>query len=103
MGETMKFVLKFFLGIAVLVIAFFVFFNTQKANDLATHNLKHWAATSVEQRTATTRVIMASDEADIDLITACVNKMATLPDAHEMIVRDAISLCHTGIILKENI
>lgn len=99
----MKSVLKFCLGIAVLLIVFFVFFNTQKSNDLATGNLKNWAAASNEQRTTTARVIVASDDANIDLIVACVDKMATLPDSHEMIVRDAISLCHTGIILKENI
>lgn len=99
----MKFVLKFFLGIAVLLAVFFIFFHTQSSNDLAVGTLKNWAAASADQRATTTRVIVASDDADIDLIVACVSKMATLPDSHEMIVRDAISLCHTGIILKENI
>jgi hypothetical protein len=99
----MKFVLKFLLGVAVLLAAFFIFFNTQHSNDLAAGNLKNWLSASTEQRTTTARVIVASDDADINLIVACVNKMATLPDAHEMVVRDAISLCHTGIILKENI
>ncbi len=103
MGEKMKSVLKFMLGIAVLLIAFFVFFHTQQSNDLAAGNLKNWAAAAADQRVATARVLVASDDANIDLIVACVNKMATLPDAHEMIVRDAISLCHTGIVLKENI
>lgn len=65
--------------------------------------LKHWASASNDQRVAATRVIVASDDADIDLIVACVTKMSSLPDSNEMIVRDAISLCHTGIILKENI
>ena len=103
MGEIMKSVLKFILGIAVLLIAFFVFFHTQQSNDLAAGNLKNWASASADQRVATTRVVVASDDADIDLIVACVNKMATLPDSHEMVVRDAISLCHTGIVLKANI
>ncbi len=103
LGEIMKTVLKFVLGIAVLLAVFFVFFHTQQSNDLAAGNLKNWASASNDQRAATTRVIVASDEANIDLIVACVNKMATLPDSHEMIVRDAISLCHTGIVLKDNI
>lgn len=99
----MKFILKFLLGIAVLLIAFFVFFRTQRSNDLSVGNLKNWIAASTDQRIATTRMVVASDDTDIDLIVACVSKMATLPDSHEMVVRDAISLCHTGIILKENI
>ena len=103
MGENMKSVLKFVLGICVLLTVFFVFFHTQQSNDLAAGNLKNWASASADQRTTTARVVVASDDADIDLIVACVNKMSTLPDSHEMIVRDAISLCHTGIILKENI
>jgi len=99
----MKFVLKFLLGIGVLLVAFFVFFHTQRSNDLSVGNLKNWASASSDQRIATARVVVASDDANIDLIVACVNKMSTLPDSHEMIVRDAISLCNTGIILKENI
>lgn len=32
-----------------------------------------------------------------------LDKIAALPDSGEMAVRDAASLCHTGIQLKENI
>ena len=99
----MKSLLKFIIGIAVLLAVFFVFFFSQRSNDLASDTLKHWVTASNEQRTATARVIVASDDADINLIVACVDKMATLPDSNEMVVRDAISLCHTGIILKEHI
>lgn len=99
----MKSILKFLLGIAVLLAVFFIFFRTQHSSDLAMDTLKHWASASNDQRVAATRVIVASDDADIDLIVACVTKMSSLPDSNEMIVRDAISLCHTGIILKENI
>jgi len=98
----MKFVLKFLLGVAVLLTVFFVFFRTQQSNDLSVGNLKNWASASSDQRVAAVKVAVAGD-GDIDLIVACVNKMATLPDSHEMIVRDAISLCYTGIVLKENI
>ena len=98
----MKFVLKFLLGIAVLLAVFLVFFYTQRSNDLSTGTLKNWASASNDQRVAATKVAVAGDS-DIDLIVACVNKMSTLPDSHEMIVRDAISLCYTGIILRENL
>ena len=37
------------------------------------------------------------------VLVSCVDKMATLPDSGEMAVRDAMSLCYTGVQLKENL
>jgi len=99
----MKFVLKFLLGVAVLLAVFFIFFHTQRSNDLSVGNLKNWAAASADQRIATARVIVANDDADIDLIVACVNKIATLPDSHEWDVKTAITFCYIGNEIKENI
>ena len=39
----------------------------------------------------------------LNLLVACVDKMARLPDSSEMAIRDAVSLCHTGIQLKDNL
>ena len=98
----MKFVLKFVLGIAVLLTAFFVFFYSQRTSNLDTGTLKHWLASSNDQRVAAVKVAVAGD-GDIDLIVACVNKIATLPDSGEMDISTAIVLCHTGNTIKENI
>ena len=98
----MKSVLKFILGIAVLVAVFFVFFHSQHRNNLEKDTLKHWVSASNDQRIAAVRVAVAG-EGDIDLIVACVNKIATLPDSGEMDVTTAIVLCHTGSEIKENI
>lgn len=98
----MKSVLKFVLGIAVLLIAFFVFFHTQNSSSLDRGSLKHWLSASNDQRVAAVKVAVAG-EGDIDLIVACVNKIASLPDSSEMDVTTAIVLCHTGNVVKENI
>jgi hypothetical protein len=98
----MKSVLKLALGIAVLLVAVFVFFRTQGSGNLDKGSLKHWLASSNEQRVAAVKIAVAG-EGDIDLIVACVNKIATLPDSNEMDTQTAITLCHTGNLLKENI
>ena len=98
----MKSVLKFVLGIAVLLAAFFVFFRSQNSNSLDKGTLKHWLSASNDQRVAAVKVAVAG-EGDIDLIVACVNKIASLPDSNEMDVTTAIVLCHTGNVVKENI
>jgi hypothetical protein len=98
----MKSLLKFVLGIAVLLVVIFVFFHSQSANKLEQDNLKHWLSSSNDQRVAAVKVAVAGD-GDIDLIVACVNKIASLPDSGEMDVTTAIVLCHTGNTVKENI
>ena len=98
----MKTVLKFILGIAVLLAVIFVFFYAQHSGNLETGTLKHWLQASNDQRVAAVKIAVAG-EGDIDLVVACVNKMATLPDSGEMDISTAITLCHTGNILKENI
>ncbi|MBO7642784.1 MAG: hypothetical protein J6S74_01475 [Alphaproteobacteria bacterium] len=98
----MKSVLKLALGIAVLLVAIFVFFHTQSSSNLDKGSLKHWLASSNEQRIAAVKIAVAG-EGDIDLIVACVNKIAAMPNSNEMDTQTAITLCHTGNLLKENI
>ena len=98
----MKSLLKFALGIAVLLAVFFVFFHSQNTGSLDKKSLKHWLSASNDQRVAAVKVAVAG-EGDIDLIVACVNKIASLPDSNEMDVTTAIVLCHTGSVVKENI
>ncbi len=101
----MKFIkryIKILIGVGVLVMAMVVFFFAQQTSDLETGTLKDWAAASLEQRTAATQIIVASSENN-ELLVACVDKMATLPASGEMAIRDAISLCYTGIQLQGNL
>ena len=98
----MKHILKFILGVFVLLAVVFVFFYSQRTNNLENKTLKHWLSASNDQRVATVKIAVAGD-GDIDLIVACVNKIASLPDSNEMDVSTAIILCHTGSMVKENI
>ena len=94
--------LKFIIGIAVLIVVAVVFFNTQQSTDLESGTLKNWPTAATERRMAAVKILIASED-NIDAIVACVDKIATLPDSADMNVRDAVSLCHTGIKLKANI
>ncbi len=93
---------KIFIGAGVLVLALVVFFFAQRSGTLETGTLKDWRAASVERRVSAAQILTGADK-NIDLLVACVDKMATLPDSGEMAIRDAASLCHTGIQLKENL
>lgn len=93
--------LKLFIGIGVLVLGVVVFFMAQRTSELESGNLKKWLSVSNERRTTAVRVVNASDE-NVELIVACVNKMAMLPDSGEFMVSDAVRLCSMGIQLKEN-
>lgn len=90
------------IGIAVLIFVIIVAFFALRGNDLAGANLRTWRAASLDARMAAARVLMASDE-NVETVVACVDKMATLPDSGEMMARDAVTLCHTGMLLKENL
>lgn len=93
--------LKVFIGIAALIMVIIVAFFAMRSNDLEGGTLKNWRAASVDRRAAAARILTASDD-NTELIVACVDKIATLPDSGEMAVRDAVSLCHTGVQLKQN-
>ena len=93
---------KIFIGICVLILALVVSFFSQRSNDLETGVLKDWRAATLERRIASAQILTGADK-NVDLLVACVDKMSALPDSNEMAVRDAVSLCHTGIQLKENL
>ncbi len=93
---------KLFIGVGVLVLVLVVFFFAQRSSVLETGTLKDWRAATMERRIAAAQ-IMTGENKSIELLVACIDKMATLPESADMAVRDAASLCHTGIKLKENL
>ena len=93
---------KIFIGVAVLIMVLVVFFFAQRSGTLETGVLKDWRAAALDRRIAAAQILTGADK-NVDLLVACVDKMATLPESGEMAVRDAISLCHTGVKLKENL
>ncbi len=101
----MKFIkkyLKIFIGIMALVLCGCVFFFMQRASDLENGNMRNWVAASDDRRVAAVKILVGNED-HTDLMVACMDKIATLPESGEMAVRDAASLCHTGILLRENL
>ncbi len=83
----------FFVGLGVLLMAIFVFFTLpRKDAALESAYLKDWRSATVERRIN-----------NLELLVACVDKMATLPDSADMPVRDAMELCFVGIQLKNTV
>lgn len=101
----MNFVKKYFkilIGAGVLVIALFVFAASLQSKDLSTGTLKSWASANNDERVATVRTLIGGDE-NIDIVVACVGKIATLPDSSEMTIADAARLCNMGMQLKQSL
>lgn len=93
----------FVVGVGVLLLAIFVFFTLpRKDAALESAYLKDWRGTTVERRIAAAKVLTASEQ-NLELLVACVDKMATLPDSGDMPVRDAMELCFVGMQLKNHI
>ena len=94
--------LKLFIGAGVLVLALVVFVFSQRSSTLETGVLKDWRSAAMDRRVAAAQILVGSDK-EIELLVACVDKMSTLPDSGEMAVRDAMSLCHTGMKMQQNL
>lgn len=94
--------LKLIIGIAVLIFVLVVFSFSQRGSDLEVGNMKNWIGASLERRAAAVKILTGSDE-NTDLLVQCVDKIAALPNAGEMEVRDAAALCYTGMQLKDNL
>ena len=100
----MKFIkkyLKLFIGNCVLVMVVLVFFFAKRGETLEIGTLKDWRAAPMDRRVASVQILMASEDNN-DILVACIDKISTLPDSSEMAVRDAISLCQTGLRLQQN-
>jgi len=93
---------KILIGVAALILVFMIFIMSQRSENLETAPLKKWPAESLERRIAAAKILAGTDD-NAELIVQCIDKIATLPDSAEMAVRDAASLCYTGIQLKDNL
>jgi hypothetical protein len=92
---------KLAVGILALGLAAFIFFASMKLqSNLEDGTLRNWLSASDSRRAAAVEMLLGTTE-NSELMTACVSKMAAMPDAGNIKVRDAASLCAVGIALRE--
>ena len=87
--------------VAALILVVVVLSFAVQTGDLENGDLRQWRSADLTRRTTAAQILSASDE-NLDLLVQCVDKIATLPESGEMAVRDAVSLCYTGIQVNQN-
>ena len=102
MKKTLLVSLKIAIGVAVIIMVFVMFVFTQKSTELENGYMRHWAGETAERRETAVRILTGVDE-NIELMMACMDSIAALPDSGEMPIRDAASLCNLGIQLRDSI
>ncbi len=92
--------IKFFIKASIVVFVLLVFIVlgifVRPAQTFENSNMKKWADLTVEQRTQTLERII-KNISDQELLMKCVDKIASLPNSNEMLIKDAAVICYTGI------
>lgn len=79
-----------------VVLGFFVQYTNRTYENI---NMKKWKKLTDSQKITTLNYVIKNNP-DSELMLGCMNKISTLPDANEMMVRDAAVLCYNGIKLN---
>lgn len=94
--------IKTFIKISIAVCILFAFvilgFFVKPTRTFENSNMKKWANLSEQEKITTLQHIIPNAE-NQELLINCVNKISSLPDSDDMIVRDAAVLCYNGIKL----
>ena len=97
----LKRIIKISVAVIIILSALFLGLFVKNNQKYENSNMSKWLKIPEPERMAIlTRT--AKDMEDKDLLMSCVDKIASLPDSNEMIIRDAISLCYNGIKLNAN-
>jgi len=86
-------------SILCVLLVFLTFFVKHNDNISENSIVNKWVDLSDIQRVKILQHIVPEMN-DNDLLIDCVNKIASLPDSENMIIRTAVSLCYNGIILN---
>ena len=93
--------IKISVASGVLILAIVLGFFVENTQTFENANMNKWLKISETQRINTVNRVV-KNPGNQDLLLACVDKIAKLPDSNEMMIREAISLCYNGIKLNEN-
>lgn len=97
--QKIKRIIKIGVASGLLLLFIFLGFFVKHKRSFENSNMSKWATLSDTQRIETLQKIIPIIE-DQDLLLACMNKIATLPESSNMIIQSAASLCHNGIKLN---
>ncbi len=86
------------IGIIICILSTFVIlgFFVKYSYDFENYKMTKWVKITESQQINTLKKIV-SDISDSELLIACMNKIASLPDSGEMTIRSAAVLCYNGI------
>lgn len=92
--------IKLFIKSSIIVSVLFVFIVLgifiRPNFTFENSRVKKWQVLDEQQRISTlNRVIKNADNQE--LLFQCVDKIASLPNSNEMLIRDAIAICYSGI------
>ena len=97
--QKIKRFIKISVASGLLVLFVFLGFFVKHKHSFENSNMGKWVSLSDSQRIETLQKIIPNIE-NQDLLLACMNKIATLPESSNMIIQSAASLCHNGIKLS---
>lgn len=97
--QKIKTFIKMSVAFGLVILFIFLGFFVKHKRSFENSNMGKWAALSDTQRIETLQKIIPNIE-DQDLLLACMDKIATLPESSNMIIQSAASLCYNGIKLN---
>ena len=97
--QKIKRFIKISVASGLLVLFVFLGFFVKYKHSFENSNMGKWGVLSDVQRIETLQKIIPNIE-NQDLLLACMNKIASLPESSNMIIQSAASLCHNGIKLN---
>jgi len=97
--QKIKKFIKISVASGLIILFIFLGFFIKHKRSFENSNMGKWIALTDLQRIETLQKIIPNIE-DQDLLLACMNKIATLPESSNMIIQSAASLCHAGIKLN---
>ena len=94
--QRIKLIIKASIIIGVLVVFVVLGIFIRPNRTFENSRMSKWLLLSEQQRTTTVQRII-KDDSNQELLIKCIDKIASLPDSDEMLIRNAIVLCYNGI------
>lgn len=98
--QKLKLAIKVSIVVCIALIFVVLGIFVRPASSFENAHMQKWLSLSEQQRVEIINRVVKDSSENLDILIACVSKIATLPHSHSMIIHDAISLCYNGIKLN---